>query len=124
MSTKNEHNIEGLPKWARELINHQQYKINELKRQKEVLEEMHEIMQKCSWFHLDGPEFVDDRETLKFYILYRNDPHCVCELSKGDKLFIGLKWLKDIEKIEGNDDLKKELEEKIKIELKSRDSND
>ena len=81
------HSENTLPKWAQarlvdlreELIG-----LQSLRKLKGILD-----TEKCRWVSINGPHENSDREYTKLWALGKDEPLCVCSLSKGDVLFVG-----------------------------------
>jgi hypothetical protein len=87
MKTESPHIIETLPKWAQSLIWDMEWEI----LHRESLKQLHTVLADPdrNWFTLPDPVGGCHEESLKLWILDKDHPFSICDLGKGDILFVG-----------------------------------
>ena len=87
MSTT-DHDESKLPRWAQETLRFLRDEIQDLKAEKQQIQNAHAILHEREWVTLPGP-MAKDQHCVKLWVLNQDDPLQVAMLFRNDVLMIG-----------------------------------
>ncbi len=85
------HDETKLPKWAQKRLADLRRDIEHAQARLDTVEQMNAVMcdPRRDWFTIPGPQLSEERDHRILFVLGTNQATPVCDLGRGDLLFIG-----------------------------------